>query len=199
MNIVNGSCLSKVFVLLLVNGALCVGSANAAGWQESLETKSSFSEFSPPTSASEYRSNIEEKPWASGRTFNEENKVRYSPVTTKNPWKAVKSTYSKKSFSSQRPWGKIPDRKPTNKNNMKLHDQRFKQWSHQQDSFYRNNAYGQSPLPFSGVYGYPGLGRGNPLITPSIYPGSILNNGGYGLYPAGGYPFAGLLSGPRFW
>jgi hypothetical protein len=207
MNIVNNSCLRKVLILLLVNSGLYIQSVNAAEWRDGFKSKSGFSEFSPPADTSVYRNNGDEKQWGSGRSFNEENKVRYSPVTSKNPWKAVKSSSYKKTFASQRPWGNVPDRKPTNKNNMKLHDQRFKQWSHQNDSSYRNNfvsadpftAYGRSPLPYSNAYGYPASMYNRSLITPSLYPGSLSNGLGYGGYSGGSYPYTGLLARPRSW
>ncbi|MDH5611072.1 MAG: hypothetical protein OEY66_01265 [Gammaproteobacteria bacterium] len=207
MNIADNSYLNKILILLLVNSGLYLQPVSATEWKEDFVSKSSFSDFSPPSVDPDFRNSVGEKQWGSGRSFNEDNKVRYSPVTTKNPWKAVKSTYSKKTFSGQRPWGNIPDRKPSNKNNMKLHDQRFKQWSHQNDSSYRNNfvsadpftAYGRSLLPLGGAYGYPGTMHHNPLITPSIYPGLISNGLGYGGYPGGSYPYTGLLSRPRFW
>lgn len=199
MNIVNNSRLSKVIILLLVNCGLYVQTINAEEWQAGFVTKSSFSDFSPPANVSEYQNNLVQKQWGNGRSFNEENKVRYSPVTTKNPWKPVKSSHQNKAFASQRPWGNVPERKPGNKNSMKFHDERFKQWSHQQDSFYRNSANEQSSLLFPGAYAYPGTGYGAPLMMPSIYPGSILNTGGYGFYPGRALPYTGLYSRPGFW
>lgn len=194
MNMVNNGGLNKVFVLLLVNCALHIQSVNAKEWQDNYVSKSGFSEFSLPLSSTRYQNNTEARQWGSGSSFNEENRVRYSPAVSKNPWKPVRSSFHKKSFGSKRPWGNVPDRKPA-ASNMKLHDQRFKQWINLQGSLYRNDAYGQSELPFSDAYGYSGLGYNSPLI----YPRSIFNSGGYGLYPRGSYPDAGLFTRPVLW
>ena len=199
MGIVNKNYLRAGIILLVVNSVVCAPSINAAEWQDGFKSKLGFSDFTPPPSTAKYQNKNGEKQWASGSSFNEENKVRYSPVSSKNPWKPVKSVRYKKTFASQRPWGNVPDRKPKNKNSMKFYDQRFKQWSHQQGSFQRNNTYGQLGLPFSGAYGYPISGYNNPLITPSIYPGSILGLGGYGVYPGGLNPYAGPFARPNPW
>lgn len=199
MNRINKSYLKARVILLAVNCVVCAPSINAAEWQDGFKSKLGFSDFTPPPSSAKYQNKNGGKQWASGSSFNEENKVRYSPVSSKNPWKAVKSINYKKSFSSQRPWGNVPDKKPKNKNSMKFYDQRFKQWSHQQGSSQRNNPYGQLGLPFSGAYGYPVSGYNNPLITPSIYSRSILGLGGYGLYPGGLNPYAGALTRPGLW
>lgn len=199
MNIINNSYLRKGLILLVVNCALCAQSINATEWQDGIKSKLGFSDFTPPPPPPSSFTNYEDKKWTSGSSFNEENKVRYSPVTSKNPWKPVSSVRYKKSFASQRPWGNVPERKPKNKNSMKFYDQRFKQWSHQQNPSYAAHAYGQSALPFSGAYGYPGMAYNSPLITPSIYPGSIMSTGGYGLYSGRSYPYAGALTRPGLW
>ncbi|MDH5387127.1 MAG: hypothetical protein OEY06_01615 [Gammaproteobacteria bacterium] len=195
MGRVNKSYLRAGVILLVVNSAVCAPSINAAEWrgQDNIKSKLGFSDFIPPPGTDKYQNRNREKQWASGSSFNEENKVRYSPVSSKNPWKVVKSVNYKKNFASQRPWGNVPDRKPKNKNSMKFYDQRFKQWSHQQSSSQRNNAYGQLGLPFSGGDLIPGYN--NPLITPPIYSGY----GGYGLYPRGLGPYSGALSRPGLW
>ena len=197
MNIVNNSDLSKALILLAAYCALHVQPVYANDvneWQNNYVSKSGFSEFSPPSRSARYQNNIEGKEWASGSSFNEDNRVRYTPATSKNPWKPIRSSSHKKTFGGKRPWGNVPDRKPV-ASNMKLHDQRFKQWINQQGASYRNYGYGRS----SGSYGDPGLGYNRPLITPSIYPGSILNSGGYGLYPGGSSPYTGLFTSPGFW
>ena len=198
MNMVNNGGLSKVFVLLAVNCVLHVQSVNANEWQDDYVSKPGFSEFSLPSGSTRYQNNIETRQWASGSSFNEENRIRYIPAVSKNPWKPVRSSFYKKTFGAKRPWGNVPDRKPA-ASNMKHHDQRFKQWINQQDSSYRNDAYAQPALPFSGAYGYPGLGYNSPLITPPIYPGSILSSGGYGLYPGRAHPYTGLFARPGLW
>lgn len=201
MNIVNNRYLKHGLMLLIVNCSFGAQSINATEWQKDSKLKLGFSDFTPPSASgvAKYKNNFENGRWSSGSSFNEENKVRYSPVASKNPWKPVKSKRYKKTFSAQRPWGNVPDRKSKNKNNMKLYDQRFKQWSHQQNSSYLNNSYGQSALPFSGAYGYPELAYNSPRITPWGRPGINVNSARYGLYPGAAYPSAGLFSRPGFW
>ena len=194
MNTINKTGLSKVHVLLLVSCVFSVTSVNANDWQEGYDSKLGFSEFSPPSGTLHFKKNIKDRQWVSGRSFNEQNKVRYSPRVSKNPWKPLRSSFRKETFGGKRPWGNVPDRKPES-SNMKLHDLRFKKWIEQQDLSYRNNPYGRSGQPFSGAYGYPGLGYSNPLITPPIYPGAILNSGRYGRVT----PYTGLFNAPGFW
>lgn len=199
---------SKIYLTVLaVSSALYTHSINAAEWWDSVESQSGFSEFAPPVAFSEYGDNKDKKQWRSGRSFNDEDKARYLPVTSRNPWKPVGSQHYKKSFSSRRPWGNVPDRKPTRNNNMRLHDQRFKQWARQMDSSYQNNNmqsdpfmnYGRPAYPFAGGYGYPGLINNSALITPEIYPGGISNRPGYGVYPAAFNPYSGLSAAPWSW
>ena len=183
MNTINNIGLSKTLILLLVSCVFSVASVNANDWQEGYDSKLGFSEFSPPSGSAQFKKNLKGRQWVSGRSFNEQNKVRYSPRVSKNPWKPIRSSFHKKTFGGKRPWGNVPDRKPE-ASNMKLHDQRFKQWIGQRDLSYRNNAYS-----------YSGLGYSNPLITPPIYPGAILNSGRYGRVN----PYTGLFNAPRFW
>ena len=191
MNIVTNNYLSKGLILLAVNCVLSVQSVNANDtneWQNDYVSKSGFSEFSPPSASERYSSDIGSKQWASGSSFNEENRVRYTPSASKNPWKPVRSSY-KKTFGGKRPWGNVPDRKPKT-SNMKLHDQRFKQWINQRDSSYRSFSALSDPLS---NYGYPGSMYNDPLITPSIYPGPMFG------YSGQRYPRPGFLPGSRFW
>lgn len=194
MNINDNNYLRKVIILLAVNCILYAQPINATEWQVGFESRSGFSDFTPPASFDKYQNNFNGKQWASGSSFDEENKVRYSAEAPKNPWKPVKLVHYKKTFSSQRPWGNVPDRMPENKNNMSFYDQRFKQWSHQQDLVYRNNGYGQSAAPFYDAYGYSALGYNSPVNAPPIHPGLILNSGGYGRYPGTMYPSTGIFS-----
>ncbi|MCK5262974.1 MAG: hypothetical protein KAJ92_04775 [Gammaproteobacteria bacterium] len=191
MSMINSRGLGKGLILLVVNCVLPGQSVNANEWQEDYVPKSGFSDFSPPSVSSRYK-DTEDRRWASGSTFNAENRVRYTPKSSRNPWKPIKSSFSKKTFGSKRPWGNVPDRKPP-ASNMKLHDQRFKRWISQRDSSYRNFSALTNPLS---NYGYPGSMYNDPLITPSIYPGSVFNGAGY---LGQRYPFTGLPTGPMFW
>lgn len=192
---VNNSYLRKCPMLLAVYCVLSVQAVNAAEWLDSYESKSGFSEFAPPSSFSGYRDDNDEKDWSSGRSFNQEYKVRYSPRVSKNPWKPVKSSSYKKTFGGQRPWGNVPERKPRN-NNMKLHDQRFTQWLNRRDPLLRNHIGRADPLM---GHGYPGSIYGSPLITPALYSGSLLDPLRLGGYPGGLYPYSGLSGGRGFW
>lgn len=178
--------------LLIVTGILCSSSVNATEWWDGTEPQSSFSEFAPPAPFSGESYSKKNKKWRSGSSFNETQKTRYVPVAaSRNPWKPVNSLHYKKSFSNQRPWGNVPDRKPGKTNNMKFHDQRFKQWTHRMDSAYHNNFSRSNPFqefrygafPSVGGYGYPGSIYNSPLITPAIYPGQYLSPFGYRNYP----------------
>ena len=204
MSAVNNRCLKKWLILLAINSVLFAQAVNANEWRDTFETQSGFSDFSPPKSFSN-SNNDNQKEWASGRSFNQDNKVRYSPRTSKNPWKASSSSRYKKKFGSKRPWGNVPDKKPKT-SNMRLHDERFKQWSHRQNPSYLNNSGlsnplmtgGQFPLSYSG-YGYPGSIYNSPLITPSMHPGLMLNPLGYGIGSIGANPYTGLFSRPGLW
>lgn len=197
MGIVNKNNLRAGLVLIVVNGIFCAASVSAAEWQSDFKAKSGFSDFTPPPSNEKYQNNYELKQWASGSSFNEDNKVRFSPVISKNPWKPVKAVRYKKTFASQRPWGNVPARKPKNKNNMKFYDQQFKQWSHRQGSQNQNDIYSQTAQPFTGAYGYPFASYNSPAFAPSIYSGSNINR--YGNYPGGLNPYAGSFARPNPW
>ena len=188
--------------LVAVNCLLYTQLIHATEWPDYSYPQTGFSEFAPPSTFHEYSDNDTKKQWRSGSSFNDANKVRYLPVTTKNPWKPVSSMHYKKSFSSQRPWGNVPDRKPPRVSNMKFHDQRFKQWSRQLDASYLNNIilsdplgpYGSATLPFNNGYAYPGAIYHNPLITPVMYPRGILPVTRYGVLP-----YTGLSTSPWRW
>ena len=192
MDIINRSCLSKALVLLAVNCVLHTQSVVANEWRGDYVSKPGFSEFSPPADSGKYRDKSEDKQWASGSSFNTENRVRYTPRTSTNPWKAHRSSFTNTTITGKRPWGNVPDRKPP-ASNMKLHDQRFKQWLNRSDSTYRNFSALNNPL--SG-FASPGMMYSDPLITPSIYPGSLHNGSGY---PGLRYPNTGFLPRARFW
>jgi len=199
MNIVNSAYLRKSLIFLGISCAMYAASISANEWQGDFEPKPGFSEFTPPAYSS--RKSTERKEWASGSSFNQDNKVRYSPRTSKNPWKAVGSSRYKKTFGSKRPWGNVPDRKPST-SNMKLHDQRFKQWIKQKDSKFFNGAvpnYGLSNPSFVNAYGMPGSMYNDPLITPPIYLNPMRNLMSYRGYPGQRYPFSGLQTRPWNW
>lgn len=112
----------------------------------------------------------------------------------RNPWKPVKSRYGKKAFSSNRPWGKLPEQKPLKHNNMRLHDQRFKQWINQQTNSYQpqirgvnsNYNYGFDPISVPSGYAYSNAIQNNSLINPGL-----INSRPYSNYqsPGGFVPF----------
>ena len=174
MNIVNNSGLSKYFVFLAVTCAFHVQLVSANEWQDDYISKSGFSGFNQSSASARYKDDIGNRQWASGSSFNEENRVRYRPATSRNPWKPVNHSFNKKTFGAKRPWGNVPDRKPS-VSNMKFHDQRFKQWINQKDlssydlSAYRTPLlnYEQSPLFFPGDYS----GFGSIYNNPLMYPG----------------------------
>ena len=206
MNTVNKFYTKKCLALLAINCVLFVTPVNATEWWDSSDQQTGFSGFAPPAEFNRYETQESSKKWRSGSSFNETDKVRYLPVTTKNPWKPVNSMHYKKTFGSQRPWGNVPDRRRLTTNNMKFHDQRFKQWSRTLDASYHNNfnspdpfnSYSRSTFPFVNGYGFPGSMYSSPLITPSVYPGHILNARSYGAYPGNFYP-AGLSTRPWGW
>ena len=221
MNIMNDRTLQTCLTLIVVNCISYASHVSANEWWDGGDVQSGFSDFAPPTELHEERTKYN-KNWRSGSSFNQTNKVRYMPVTSRNPWKPVSKMHYKKSFGGQRPWGNVPDRKPPKSNNMKYHDQRFKQWSRKQDAAYHNNfasssdpfnSFGRSSFPYANGYGFPGAMYSSPLITPSIYPGYISGPRGYGAYPgnynrysgnfnryAGNFNrFAGLTGKPWGW
>lgn len=112
----------------------------------------------------------------------------------RNPWKPVKSRYGKQTFSSNRPWGKLPEQKPLKNNNMRLHDLRFKQWLNQQNNTYQPQAimansslnYGVDPLHVPAGYAYSNSMQNNSLINPAF-----INSRPYSNYqtPGGFVPF----------
>lgn len=193
---------NKVFVLLAVSSVFSAQLVSASEWRGDVEQQTGFSDFAPPKTFSGFQGSAGGKEWGNGTSFNVENKVRYSPSVSRNPWKPTNSLHYKKSFSSKRPWGNLPEKKPKN-TNMKLHDQRFKQWSHRQDPSFRDRSMLLNTYSSSGYGNRNSLYR-SPLITPAIHPRQILNPLGYGAYPGLsypgiGYPGAGLSPRPWTW
>lgn len=197
MCIVNKNYLRAGLILIVVNGIVCTASVNATEWQNVFKERSGFSDFTPPPINTKYQNSYEQKQWASGSSFNEENKVRFSPVISKNPWKPVKAVRYKKTFASQRPWGNVPARNLKNKNNMKFYDQQFKQWSHRQGSLNQNDIYSQAALTFTGAYDYSLSAYNSPAFAPSIYSGSNISR--YGNYPGELNPNSGLFVRQNLW
>ena len=203
MKILNSSPTEKYLVIFSICSLVLAGPVTASDWWSSLESESQagFSAFSPPSSFTDYSRDKEKIDWRSGSSFNNTSQIRYVPVVTKrNPWKAATSSNIKKSFSSNRPWGKLPERRPVAVNSMRFHDQRFKRWSHQMESSYHDNfyyarpraSYGLADLPFATNYGFPGSVYNSPLITPALYSGGIVDPLRYGIYPSLYRPYAGF-------
>ena len=179
MSTINNSGLSKYFIFLTVSCVIQLQSVNANEWQGGHASQSGFPEFNQPSDFARHKSKAGNRQWASGSSFNEENRVRYRTVTSRNPWKPANYSFNKKTFGGKkRPWGNVPDRKPS-VSNMKFHDQRFKQWIKQKSlSSYDLSPYGssllnheQSPLFFPDDYRSVGSIYNNPLIMPLMYPG----------------------------
>ncbi len=190
---------NKAILLIIVSLAFIVMPAHANEWMDGYDTPPGFSEFAPPSTYNKNNNSREKFQWRSGSSFKDNVEFKYlPPVKTRNPWKAPKSKYSNKSFSSYRPWGKVPEKRPERITSMRFHDERFKRWSHQVDSSYHNNfsfinvnsMYDRSSLPFITNYGFPGSVYNSPLIRPGLYPMSRLNPYVYSVYPGGLYPYS---------
>jgi len=178
--------------------------------------------------------------WRSGSSFNDMNMFSYSKPHEKhsyenrprarasqsrsnrasvshanrNPWKPIKTRYGKQSFSSNRPWGKLPEQKPAKRNNMRFHDQRFKQWLNQQN--HQNYAFDSLHVPAGFTYSNALYNSSmiNPVLFNSeAYPGYQLPGGfvpfsanspgfyntGNGYYPVHYYPYSGVNNQPWAW
>lgn len=188
----------KILILALSFMALPI---HANEWWDSYETPPGFSEFAPPSSSKTYSTEKDKFKWRSGSSFKDSNKLKYlPPVKARNPWKSPVSKYSKQSFSSSRPWGRLPEKRPQRVTSMRFHDQRFIRWSHDIDSSYHNNflfanqnsVYDRSSLPFVTNYGFPGSLYNSPLITPGLYPISRYNPISYGAYPGVMRPYSNM-------
>ena len=172
---------------------------NANEWWDSYETPPGFSEFAPPSTSKPYSNASDKYKWRSGSSFNTTNEQKYVPaVKARNPWKSPVSKFSRQSFSSFRPWGKVPENRPQRVTSMRFHDQRFIRWSHQVDSSYHNNflftnpgsIYDRSSLPFVPDYGFPGSFYNSPLITPGLHSINRYYPVSYGLYPGALQPYS---------
>lgn len=149
-----------------------------------------------------------------------------SSHANRNPWKPVKSRYGKQSFSSNRPWGKLPEQKRMKRNNMHLHDQRFKHWINQRNHSYQPQSlvtnsymnYGLDPLHVPAGYVYSNSIQNGSLFNPALInsgaypnyqsPGGFVpftaNNPGYypygnGYHPVNYYPYTGAISQLSGW
>lgn len=199
MSILNNNYSQHSTLILATISMLYVLPVSAADWWDNFESQTGFSEFAPPSSLSGHDHDDDHRRWQSGSSFNESNKVRHLPVSRiKNPWKPLRNSRYKKSFSSQRPWGNVPERKRSKSHNMRFHDDRFKKWSHQIDSSYHNNfmtsgaldQYDNYSLPFITNYGFPGSIYNSPLITPALFPGGHYSPYGIAGYPVGLNPYS---------
>lgn len=146
-------------------------------------------------------------------------KPAYSSHANRNPWKPVKSRYGKQSFSSNRPWGKLPEKKAVKRSNMRFHDQRFKHWVSQRDKTYlppsmMTDSYlnnGFNPLYVPAGYAYSNAIQNHAFLNPLLLnstsyqnyqsPGGFVpftaNNPGYYFLANNYYPYSGVNN--RFW
>ena len=102
----------------------------------------------------------------------------HSPNIRINPWKLVKPGIARQSFKSTRPWGKLPERKPASRNNMRLHDQRFKHWVNKIDDRYKPYLPGQGAAMYYNHYQYPATalsGVPSPGIHRNAYEELIMS------------------------
>jgi hypothetical protein len=185
--------------LLVAIGLMLAQSTYAEGWMYSLDYKNGFSEFAPP---SRYEHNEAEKQkekyeWRSGSSFKEFNRERFdNSRLSRNPWRTGGSHNANHSFSSQRPWGAVPEAKPDKTTNMRFHDQRFKSWVSRMNDGYQARTY------MTGT----GLDYGDVYTSPktNYLPGGFVPFGsnapmGYGIYPGYYNPYMGYLQGAGFW
>ena len=198
MNIANNYYLKISLGVLVSFGALYSQSLHAAEWLSGADEKTGFSEFAPPAPF-DHKSKRDKYEWRSGSSFKSFNKERYAnSKVSRNPWKPVKRYSKKRTFSGQRPWGNIPERKPGKLNNMRLHDQRFKQWVGRGDSLKRNNYPMNEPDFMTSRLMYPGSYRRG--YMPGGYVPFVANSPAfYGLYPGGFSPYSGINSSPWNW
>ena len=164
-------------MLLITCTSISTHSAMAADWWDTIEEKNGFSEFAPPSLFSSYGKKTNEKfEWRSGTSMKDFNKDRHVDTHAhKNPWKPVKSFNGKRTFSSNRPWGKVPEKKPSRVTNMRMHDERFKHWVNQMDSAHQN----------SFMYSDSGFNQGIPLGIDPLNPAAFST----GNVPGGFVPF----------
>jgi len=178
MNIENNYYLKVTLSVLISFTSLYAKSLFANEWLSGAEEKNGFSEFAPPAPFDNKRKE-EKYEWRSGSSFKSFNKERYvDSRVSHNPWKPVKRLNKKQTFSGQRPWGNIPERKPGKTNNMRFHDQRFKQWVGRGDALSRNN---------------------HPMAEQSFMTNRLMYPGGYtrGHVPGGYVPF--VANSPVFY
>lgn len=179
-------------------GSLYAESSFSGEWLGGAEDKNGFSEFAPPAPF-EHKSKKDKYEWRSGSSFKSFNNERYVDAQiSRNPWKPVKRFSNNQKFSGQRPWGNIPERKPEIANNMRFHDQRFKQWLGRGDSLNQNNYLMNEPDFMTNDTMYPGAySRG---YVPGGYVPFITNSPVfYGVFPGAFNPYSGINSSPWNW
>jgi len=197
MNIENNFYLKVSLSVFISFGSLYAKSLYATEWISHADDKNGFSEFAPPVHFDNKRKK-DKYEWRSGSSFKSFNKERYvDSKVSRNPWKPVKRYSKKQTFSGQRPWGNVPERKPGKTNNMRFHDQRFKQWVGRGDSLNKNNYLMSDPAFMNNRLMYPGTYRGN---IPGGYVPFVANSPGfYGLYPGAMTPYSGMNNSPFNW
>jgi len=195
----NNNYLKISLVILLACSGIYTKSLFANEWANGADDRNGFSEFAPPVPFS-HKDKKHKYEWRSGSSFKAFNKEQYvDSRVARNPWKPVSKFSKKQTFSGQRPWGNIPERKPGKANNMRFHDQRFKQWLSRGDSLRNNYSY---PQPSSGYMEnhlmYPGAySRG---YVPGGYVPFVANSPVlYGVYPGAYSPYGGLTNRPWNW
>jgi len=198
MNIENNFYLKVSLSVFISFGSLYAKSLFATEWASGAEDKNSFSEFAPPVRFDNKRKK-DKYEWRSGSSFKSFNKERYvDSKVSRNPWKPVNRYSKKQTFSGQRPWGNVPERKPGKSNNMRFHDQRFKQWVGRGDSLNQNNYLMSAPgfmnngLMYPGSYSRGGMPGG---YVPFVANTPVL----YGVYPGAMSPYSGMNNSPFSW
>lgn len=198
MNIENNFYLKISLSVVISFGSLFAKSLHATEWLNYADEKNSFSEFAPPAQFDNKRKK-DKYEWRSGSSFKSFNKERYvDSKVSRNPWKPIKRYSKKQTFGGQRPWGNVPERKPGKSNNMRFHDQRFKQWVGRGDALNQNNYLMSSPGFMNNRLMYPGpYTEGN---IPGGYVPFIANSPVlYGIYPGSISRYPGILNNPFNW
>lgn len=187
--------------LLVAIGLLLAQSTYAEGWMYSHDYKNGFSEFAPPSRYDHYETEKykekEKYEWRSGSSFKRVDRERFdNSRLSRNPWRTGDSQYANHSFSSQRPWGAVPESKPDKTTNMRLHDQRFKSWVGRMNDGYQARTYMTGlGLDYGDVYSSP---RTN-YLPGGFVPFRSNAPMGYGIYPGYYNPYIGYLQGAGFW
>jgi len=198
MNIENNYYLNVSLSVLIVIASLYAKKLCATEWLNGADEKNGFSEFAPPAPFDNKRKK-DKYEWRSGSSFKSFNKEGYvDSKVSRNPWKPVKKFNKKQTFNGQRPWGNVPERKPGKANNMRFHDQRFKQWVGRSGSLNRNNYLMSDPAFMNNRMMYPDSYRRGSM--PGGYVPFVTNSPAlYGVYPGAMSPYTGMHSSPFNW